>query len=123
MGNQTNFDVVKANALVGGVQELTDAGAISIKQGVCFLNKAGVIAATLADPTAGAAEDGGDDGKILFVVAKTAQINTLTIAGGANGGGAGADVGTFGGAIGDGVGLVAHNGKWWVINNINVTFA
>ncbi len=101
------------------VQELTDNGAITIKDGTIFLSKAGVIAATLADPT-----DVDDDGKRLEIVSKTAQAHTVTIAGGLNGAGAGADVGTFSAAIGNRFSVVAHGGKWWASGaNVNVTFA
>lgn len=109
--------------LTGGVklptQEITADGAITIKSGIVILNKAGAIAATLADPTATT-----DDGKVLTVISKTAQAHTVTIAGGLNGGGASADVGTFGGAIGDQFTVVAWAGKWYKRTApINVTFA
>lgn len=95
-------------------QELTDSGAITIPSGFVVLNKAGVIAATLAAPTA--------NGQILIVVSETAQAHTLDLAtSGINGGSA--DVGTFGGAIGDGVGLISHDGVWYSFANTNVTFA
>lgn len=94
-------------------------GAITIKDGFVFLTKAGVAAMTLADPTAGT-----DDGKELTIIALTANAHTVTIAGGLNGAGAGADVGTFGGAVGDRVSVVAYNGKWYSSGvNVNVTFA
>jgi hypothetical protein len=97
-------------------QELTDSGAITIPQGIVVLNKAGAIAATLAAPTA--------SGLILMVVSETAQAHTLDLAtSGVNGGAA--DVGTFGGAIGDGVCLMSHDGVWYAVpgTNLNVTFA
>jgi hypothetical protein len=94
-------------------------GAISIKDGYVVLTKAGVAAMTLADPTATT-----DDGKELTVIAVTANAHTVTIAGGMNGAGAGADVGTFGGAVGDRFSVVAYNGKWYASGvNVNVTFA
>lgn len=102
------------------VQELTDGGAISIKNGTVFLNKGSAIAATLAAPT-----DVTDDGKRLLVVSKTAQAHTVTIEGGLNGAGASADVGTFGTAVANRFEVVAHNGKWWAAGGaaVNVTFA
>ena len=94
-------------------------GAITIKDGFVVLTKAGVAAMTLADPTATT-----DDGKELTVIATTANAHTVTIAGGLNGVGAGADVGTFGGAVGDRFSVVAYNGKWYASGvNVNVTFA
>ena len=94
-------------------------GAITIKDGFVVLTKAGVAAMTLADPTATT-----DDGKELTVIALTANAHTVTIASGLNGAGAGADVGTFGGAVGDRFTVVAYNGKWYASGvNVNVTFA
>lgn len=94
-------------------------GAITIKDGFVVLTKAGVAAMTLADPTATT-----DDGKELTVIALTANAHTVTIASGLNGAGAGADVGTFGGAVGDRFSVVAYNGKWYASGvNVNVTFA
>ena len=103
---------------VPGYQNLTADGAITIKDGVVTSTKAGVCAMTLAAPT-----PFEDDGKILKVYSATAQAHTLTITRGFNGGGTGADVGTFGGAIGDGVTLVAWQGDWFVTSNTNVTLA
>lgn len=109
--------------LSGGVQRTVQVasanGAITIKSGYVVLTKAGVAAMTLADPTATT-----DDGKELTVIAQTANAHTVTIAGGLNGAGAGADVGTFGGAVGDRFSVVAYNGKWYASGvNVNVTFA
>lgn len=97
-------------------QELTDSGAITIPCGLVVLNKAGVIAATLAAPIA--------NGQLLMIVSETAQAHTLDLAtSGVNAGNA--DVGTFGGAIGDGVCLASHGDHWYVVpgTNLNVTFA
>lgn len=96
-------------------QILTDSGAITIPSGTCWLNKAGVIAATLAAPQAPGLE--------LTVVSLTAQAHTLDLAtSGVNGGSA--DVGTYGGAIYDRVTLVSHtDGHWYVKHITNVTFA
>jgi hypothetical protein len=93
-------------------------GAITIKHGIVPLTKAGVAAMTLAAPTAVT-----DDGKILVIVATTANAHTVTIANGLSGVGAGADVGTFGGAVADRVVLIAYNGIWYPVVNVNVTFA
>ena len=94
-------------------------GAISIKDGYVMITKAGVAALTLADPTATT-----DDGKELTVISTTANAHTVTIAGGLNGAGSGADVGTFGAAAGNRFTVVAYNGKWWSSGvAVNVTFA
>lgn len=95
-------------------------GAVTQKSGVVGVTKAGVCAMTIADPT-----DTTDDGKILFVVALTANEHTLSNAAGSgfNSGGASSDVGTFGGAIGDNIMLLAAGGKWIVISSVNVSLA
>lgn len=95
-------------------------GAISLKAGIVVLTKAGVAAMTLAAPTSDI-----DDGSVLIFDSHTAQAHTVTIAGGLRGAGAGADVGTFGGAIGDGFSVYAYQGAWYPVpgTNVNVTFA
>lgn len=136
----TNFDaleldsglVVGGNVTIGGTLTATGAvsgkkalalaagdGAITLKDGVVFITKASAAALTLADPT-----DVVDDGKVLHIISKTAFAHTVTIAGGLNGAGAGADVGTFGAAAGNRFSVIAHGGKWWVFGvAVNVTFA
>lgn len=84
------------------------------------ITKAGVAAMTLVDPTAVT-----HDGIQLTFVSETANAHTLSNAAGSgfNNGGAASDVGTFGGAVGDGLTIEARNGKWWVLpgTNQNVT--
>jgi hypothetical protein len=102
------------------VQVLTDDGAITAKGGVVILNKGSAIAATLANPTATT-----DDGKLLQIMAITAQAHTVSNVGGAgfNGAGAGSDLATFGGAIGDSLILLAYQAKWYILNSINITLS
>lgn len=100
------------------LQTLTDTGAITVKNGICLLNKAGVIAATLANPTAG-----DDDFKHLSIRSLTAQAHTVTVTGGFGNGGSGEDVATFSGAIGDGIELMAYNGYWYITGAHQVTVA
>lgn len=100
------------------VQTLTDDGAITVKNGICLLNKAGAIAATLANPTAGT-----DDFKRLTIRSLTAQAHTVTVTGGFGNGGSGEDVATFSGAIGDGIELEAYNGFWYLSGAHQVTVA
>ena len=69
------------------------------------LNKAGVIAATIADPTTGV-----HDGVQMSFVSVVAQAHTLIAPSGFNGTGTTA---TWGGAKGDGVQLIAYAGKWY----------
>lgn len=92
-------------------------GAIAATSGVVMLTKAGVAAMTLAAPTAGT-----DDGKVLMMVAATANAHTVTqTTPGFNNGGTASDVATFGGAIGDNLVVVAYNGRWHVVSLRNVT--
>lgn len=102
------------------MQVMSADGAINIKEGIVHITKAGVCAMTLAAPVAA-----DDDGKVLWVFSATAQAHTLTIANGLRGAGAGADVGTFTAAIGNGIGLYAYNGAWYDLpgTNTNITFA
>lgn len=92
-------------------------GAITIVDGYVYLTKAGVAAMTLADPPK------KFKGTTLTIIALTANAHTVSNAAGSgfNGGGAGADVGTFGGAVGDKLVLTAYNGVWYVVDNTNVT--
>lgn len=91
-------------------QELTDDGAITIAEGVVFLNKAGVIAATLADPPLTMT------GAILHIVSLSAQAHTVTNTTGIGGGAGSNDVATWGGAIGDALTLVAKAGVWHTLS-------
>lgn len=116
--------VADANKEVRGVgigRKVTVAaadGAIAVKTGTVYITKAGVAALTLADPTATT-----DDGCELAIIAATAHAHTVSNAAGSgfNAGGAGADVGTFGGARGDSMLLEAYQGVWYVRNLRNVT--
>lgn len=102
------------------LQTLVADGAITVKNGVCKIAKtvAGVVAATLADPT-----DVIDDFKRLVIISNQAQLNTVTSASSFGGGGAGEDVITFSGAIGDTVELMAHGGKWYICGGHQFTVA
>lgn len=99
-------------------QTMTADGAITIKNGVVALNKAGVLAATLANPTATT-----DDFKRLTIVALQAQANTVTVTGGFGNGSTGEDVATFSGVIGDTLTLLAYQGYWYVTGHHQVTLA
>ena len=89
-------------------------GAVTIdgRSRTIFLTKAGVVAATIADPTATT-----HDGFRLTFIAATANAHTVSNAGGSgffSSGGATKDVATFGGAIGDGFSVIAYQGKWYI---------
>lgn len=104
------------------VVEVTADGAISVPSGnvTYMITKAGVAAMTLVNPTATT-----HDGLRLTFMATTANAHTLDNSAGAgfNDGGAGSDVGTFGGAKGDNIVIEAYQGKWYVVSKVNVTLA
>jgi len=113
-----NLGNVIATVAPDTTQAMTANGAITIKSGIVTLSKSSVLAATLADPTAGT-----DDGKELFIIALTAQAHTVTSASSFGGGGSSYDVATYGGAIGNTMTLKAFNGKWYVKSLFAVTLA
>jgi hypothetical protein len=106
------------DGIVGTIQAITGDGAITIQNATVVASKAGAAALTLAAPTAGT-----HDGIIVRVVATSAQAHVIT--GGVDGFNAKGSSGTatFGGAIGDSVTFVAHNGHWYTLSKINVTIA
>lgn len=116
--------LIKDTAVYGrtAVGAVSGDGAVTVTayNKVFVITKAGVAAMTLADPTATT-----HDGVVLTFVAGTANAHTLDNSAGSgfNGGGAGADIGTFGGAVGDMIQVVAYQGVWYVITNTNVTLA
>lgn len=84
---------------------------------LAVINKAGVAVMTLAAPSA------YDDNVEIMILSATAQAHTLTYSTGFGAGGASLDVGTFGGAIGDGICVVSYGGTWYVKYKTNVTLA
>lgn len=102
------------------LQNLVADGAITVKNGVCKIAKtvAGVVAATLANPT-----DVTDDFKRLLIISNQAQANTVTVTGGFGNGGSGKDVCTFAGAVGNCIELVAYGGYWYVTGGDGYTLA
>lgn len=119
-GTAVSATAAELNLLDMGYQLLVADGAITVKNGVCKIAKtvAGVVAATLADPT-----DVTDDFKRLTIISNQAQANTVTSASSFGGGGAGEDVATFSGAVGDSLELIAHGGKWYVVGAHQCTIA
>jgi hypothetical protein len=100
------------------LQVLGASGAVTIKDSVVLITKAGVAALTLADPTSGT-----HDGLVMRFQSTTAQAHTLDNSAGSgfNAGGAASDIGTWGGAKGDGMEITAYAGKWYVNWLRNVT--
>lgn len=117
-GALTGATVVAKNPVVA----VSASGAITVPAGntTYFITKAGVAAMTLVNPTTTT-----HDGLRLTFLSTTAEAHTLSNAAGSgfNGLGAGADIGTFGGAIGDRIIIEAYQGKWYVVDNVNVTLA
>lgn len=113
MAGETNFTkvVTEEGLLDFDVQDLVADGAITVKNGICRIAKTvpGVVAATLANPTAG-----DDDFKRLTIISNQAQANTVTVTGGFGNGGGGEDVATASGVIGDTLDLIAYDGFWYV---------
>lgn len=96
------------------VTAVTGDGAVSIPayNKVFPITKAGVAAMTIADPTTGT-----HDGVTLTFIATTANAHTLDNSAGSgffSSGGGTKDVATFGGAIGDGLTIIAYAGKWYI---------
>lgn len=104
------------------VQVLADNGAITIPDGgrkIVVLTKGTASAITLAAPTATT-----HDGIEIAIVSTTAAAHTITATTiGFNAGDTDGDVATLGGAIGDGLSVVAYQGEWYVLTNTNATLA
>jgi hypothetical protein len=111
--------LIKDGVLFPVPTNVTGDGAITVPPGntTFVITKAGVAVLTIADPVS------GDNGKTLTFISSTAQAHTLSNAAGSgfNAGGAGTDVGTWGGAIGDGMQITAWGTKWLVNYLRNVT--
>lgn len=104
-----------------GVQVMTASGAINIKEGLVVLNGTGIIAATLALPTAGLPSAGGDDGRELTVKSVSAFAHTVTTpASGINGS---KHIATCGGAVTDSQDFAAWNGSWWTRAGSGITLS
>lgn len=114
------LNLIGAQATKGAAQTLVADGAITVKSGVCIIAKtvAGVVAATLADPTATT-----DDYKQLTIINGQTQANTILSASSFGGGGGGVDLATFANVVGNTLTLMAYQGKWYVIGQLGVTLS
>ena len=101
-----NPEVATDKGIYADSQALLVNGAITVKEGRVVLTKAGILAATMAAPTAGT-----DDGNIVEITSAGAHAHVITFASGKINGGT-LVTATFGGAIGDSIRLMAHNGVW-----------
>lgn len=100
------------------VVPLTTNGAIVPTSGVYNITKAGVLADTLAAPTAGI-----QDGAIIVLTSSTANAHTLTATGLLQTGTASVNLATFAAQAGAGLTLMAYNGKWIVLASVGITFS
>lgn len=111
--------VADSSDLPAKVVEYAAAGAVTIESHVALITKAdGAAALTLAVPST------AENGTVITFIAGTAQAHTVTATTvGFNLTNAGGDVGTFGGAVGDGFSVIAAGGEWYVMpgTNLNVT--
>ena len=119
-GTLVTSSAAELNLVDNSYQLLVADGAITVKNGVCVISKTvpGVVAATLADPT-----DVTDNFKRLTIINGTAHASTVTSASSFGGGGAGEDVATFSGAVGDTLNLIAYGGKWYITGVPQCTIA
>lgn len=95
----------------------TVAGALFPVPGIHSIGTGGALAMTLAPPTK------DRDGMIMIITASTAQAHTVTYTAGFSQSTTSSDVATFGGAVNDGMVIVAVGGVWQVISTRNVTIA
>lgn len=113
-----------SSGISGSVTALTTNGAINPNTAAKYaITKAGVLADTLAAPTAGSIASGGDDGKVIVITSTTANAHTITATGLFQTGDTTTDVATYNAAAGATLQLMAYNGKWVVLNANGVTFS
>lgn len=100
-------------------QTLSVNGAIPPHVGHTYvITKAGVLADTLAAPTATT-----DDGIEITVTSATANAHTITATGLLQTGTASVNVATFAAQPGAGLTLMAWQGKWQVLASVGITFS
>jgi hypothetical protein len=107
--NATNFNSLLVNGAIPITNPLTPT--------VFQINKAGVLADTLAAPVAGT-----DDGKFIWVVSNTANAHTVTATGLFQVGAAPVNLATFAAFAGAGFVAMAFNAKWVVQSQMGITF-
>lgn len=103
---------------------VTSSGAINPHLAKNYvITKAGIAVLTLAAPTAGDVQSGGDDGLILDFVSATTDQHTITATGLFLDGAGHVNVATFPANAGGGLRLMAYAGKWIVVYNNNVVMS
>lgn len=119
----TSLALFHAEAQTKEVALYSSDTAITQKDGLVLITKGSAAALTLGAPTSGAPGT-GDDGKELLIFSTTAFAHTITNASpGFNNAGGSGDVGTMSAAVGNYLRLIAYNGVWYVVGNVNVTIA
>jgi hypothetical protein len=119
----THASGLTTSTIFGGAHKDTTAakagdGAISSAPGTIVITKGSALgSSTLATPTVTT-----HDGYILRITAGTAAAHVVSCASGKVDGGTNTTL-TFGGAIGDHIQLVAYQGVWYSISNLNVTLS
>lgn len=106
-------------------QVITGDGAISFAAGdqFVFLTKGSAAAITIAAPTAGSPLAGGQDGVMVTIVSETAFAHVITCStDGFNAKGSSGTL-TASAAANNWVQLIARNGHWRIIGNLNFTNA
>lgn len=99
---------------------LTTNGALTVGSGNYIITKAGVLAMTLAAPTAGTM-----DGVTITLRSATANAHTLTATTLLQNGASGSPytTATFGAYLGATITLRAYNGTWYIVSSSNVTLS
>lgn len=117
------YTIVGSNFAAAGTQYnpllLTTNGALPAAGGYYVITKAGVLADTLAAPTA------AQNGQVLVVTSRTANAHTITATGLINNGTTGGphNLATFAAFAGASITLVADNLLWNVLNSDNVVIS
>jgi hypothetical protein len=118
-GQWVNYTVLQnQNPTTTPLQLLSTNAALPVTTGTYVITKAGVLAATLAAPTAGS-----QDGIVIQISSTTANAHTLTATGLLQTGTASVNVATFAAQAGAGLVLMSYNGKWIVLSSVGITFS
>jgi hypothetical protein len=106
-------------------QVITGDGAISFTTGdqFVFLTKGSAAAITIAAPTAGSPLSGGQDGVMVTVVSETAFAHQITCASDGFNAKGSSGTATASAAANNWLTIIARNGHWRVIGNLNFTIA
>lgn len=119
MAISDKFSPDKSDGLVDAYpppyQVVSADGAITIAAGVVIITKGSAAAITIDNPPVSM------NGATLTIVSTTAAAHTVTYTAGFGGGTTSRDVATWGGAINDGMVIVAYEGVWYVSSTRNVT--